>query len=322
MPQSAWDPSLGSLGFCAGTRIVTLDGEAPVEQLAPGTLVLTLSGAGAPLKPVLRTGQAHLDLAAHADPGQVCPVRIAAGAIEAGVPIRDLRVSPDHGIALEDAAGRRGLVPAGLLVNGATVRRDAALGTVTYVQVAIGTHELLMADGMVAESGRGSPGASPPDAQPHLAAAAVREIHARLLERAGACGHRLTDDPGLAVLCAGRLVDRIMGEAGEYAFLLPPGSSVVVLRSRLFVPAETDPAGGDGRCLGVAVDRIVHDGVDLDIVGPACGAGFLPPEGDGPHRWRWTTGEAMLALPVLAQETVLELRLRRGWGRYWLPPRG
>jgi hypothetical protein len=314
-------------GFCAGTRVVTLDGEMPVERLRPGMLVLTLSGNGAPLKPVVRVGQARIDPAADAD--TVRPVRIAADAIGPGVPIRDLCVAPGHGIAVEDADGRRGLVPAASLVNGATIRREPACDTVAYVEVATATHELLMADGMAAESTVDPPS---PTALQHLAAAAAREVHARLLARARSCGHVLTEDPGLTLLCAGGTAgtnpagmvaaEMILGEAGDYVFLLPPGCPAVLLRSRRFVPAETDPAGGDSRRLGVALDRIVHDGIELDMAGPACGAGFLPPEGEAPLCWRWTTGDAVLALPEADQETVLELRLRRGWSRYWLEPAG
>lgn len=80
--------------FCAGTMLVTLRGEVPVETVRPGDLVLTLSGEGAPLKPVTWTGLVEIDLAGHPDPMAVRPVRIAAGAIEPGMPIRDLCVSP------------------------------------------------------------------------------------------------------------------------------------------------------------------------------------------------------------------------------------
>ena len=35
--------------------------------------------------------------------------------------------------------------------------------------------------------------------------------------------------------------------------------------------------------------------------------------------WRWTGGDAVLALQPVAQETTLELHIHLGWGRYWLP---
>jgi hypothetical protein len=236
------------------------------------------------------------------------------------VPIRDLLLSPAHCIAAEDASGRRGVVPAGRLVNGATIRREPAAGPLAFIQPATAEHELLMADGMAAESCRDA--GMPPSAPPlrPLAAAAWGDVHARLLERALACGHRLTADPGLAVLCGEAAAEPILAGDGEHVFLLPPGAGAVRLRSRAFVPADTDPQGGDQRRLGVAVARIVHDGLEIDLDGPACAAGFLPAEGEAALRWRWTTGEALLALPALAHDSVLELRLGAGWSRYWLAP--
>jgi hypothetical protein len=101
---------------------------------------------------------------------------------------------------------------------------------------------------------------------------------------------------------------------------VPPGVELVTLRSRLFVPAETDPSGGDRRTLGVALARAVHDGEEIDLAGPAFGAGFLAPEGGPGGRWRWTVGDAALALARRDDETTLELAVRLGWSRYWLAP--
>ena len=71
--------------FRAGTMLVTLRGEVPAESVRPGDLILTLSGEGAPLKPVTWVGQVEVDLETHPEPMAVRPVRIAAGAIEPGM---------------------------------------------------------------------------------------------------------------------------------------------------------------------------------------------------------------------------------------------
>ena len=330
--------------FRAGVLLVTLKGEVPVERVELGDLVLTLSGEGAPLKPVVWVGRAEVDLDTHPDPFAVRPVRIAAGAVEPGMPIRDLVVSPDHGLLLEDDRGRRVLVPAGSLVNGATVIREPARGRVSYLHIEVDGHDILMADGMAAESffpaasraAFGSnvvslapvppmpadfaPAAREGGVAPYLAGAAAHPLHARLLEAAIAAGRALTEDPGLVVLHEGGACEAIADADGEYVFLVPPGARAVTLRSRLFVPAETDPAGGDRRTLGVPLVRAVHDGEDLDLAGLAFGAGFLPPEGEPGGWWRWTVADAALALAPRDYETTLELVVRRGWSRYWREP--
>lgn len=295
-------------GFLRSTRIVTLAGETPVERLAAGMQVLALSGEGAPLRPVRQVR-----------PGAGAgAVRIAAGAIEDGVPIRDLRVRPGHGIGLEDSFGRRGVVPAALLVNGATITREAA--DEGHVEVLLEAHALLMADGVPAESSPAEAGGLP-----GLAGAELAGLRTRLLERALACGWALTPDDGLTLEAEAGTVEALPRDAGgdeRPVFLLPPGCARVRLRSRRFVPADADPATRDERTLGVALERVVHDGVELAPDGPAFGAGFLPVEGAPGRQWRWTVGEADLLLPPGEGATVLELFLARGWSRYWRAPGG
>src|SRR5271154_2779109 len=143
-------------GFCSGTKLMTLRGEVPVESVRAGDKALTLSGVEAPLKPVIRVRHRRVDLSRHATPILAAPVRVRAGAIEDGVPLRDLRVSPDHALSVEDEKGRRVLIPVLYLANGATILREPAHGSVTYVTVSLERHDILMADGMAAESGPGT----------------------------------------------------------------------------------------------------------------------------------------------------------------------
>ena len=143
-------------GFCSGTKLMTLRGEVPVESVRAGDTALTLSGVEAPLKPVTRVRHRRVDLNRHAAAMLAAPVRVRAGAIEDGVPLRDLRVSPDHALSVEDDTGRRVLIPALYLANGATILREPASGAVTYVTVSLERHDILMGDGMAAESGPGT----------------------------------------------------------------------------------------------------------------------------------------------------------------------
>lgn len=308
MPQPHLKPGRG---FLNGTRLLTLAGELPVEQVAAELQVLTLSGEGPPLQPVLGLRAGRLDERGEA-------VRIAAGAIDDGAPIRDLLALPEQGVGLDDSFGRRRVVPARLLVNGATIRREPAQWA-DFMQVALEAHELVMADGMPAESC--------PTGEERLVVLGEAELalaHARLLERATQLGWRLTADPGLTMLADGAAIRPAPRgssmDNGILAFAIPPRHHELRLLSRCFVPNHTDRDGGDERRLGVAVEHLVHDGEELDLAGPACGSGFLPLEGAPPRRWRWTTGEATLHLPCRDRPTVLEIRVARGWSRYWLDP--
>ncbi|MCW3476588.1 Hint domain-containing protein [Limobrevibacterium gyesilva] len=336
--------------FCAGTKLMTLRGEVPVERVAVGDRVVTLSGNGPPLKQVVWTGHVTIDLDRHPDPLAAAPVRLHAGAVEPGMPVRDLRVSPDHGIFLADEAGQGVLVPALYLVNGATITRDPPTGSVTYFHVELEEHDILMADGMAAESyldtgnrsvfeasviafvprGAAPPAAAPPGFMPAardrascvklVLGADAAPVHARLMAHVQALGHALTHDPALAVTVAGAPAELLSAADGDYIFLLPPGAAAIRLSSRICVPNETDPRGGDARRLGVALARVLHDGAALPLDGPAFGAGFLAAERDGASIWRWTTGDAAMTLTPRAFETTLELHVHTGWSRYWLAP--
>ncbi len=341
------DPT-GSAWFRAGTRVMTLRGEVPIESVHTGDRAVTLSGNGSTLKPVAAVLQMAVDLDRHPDPQTASLIRIRAGAVEPGMPVRDLLVSPGHALSLEDEDGERVLVPALYLVNGATILREPAEGVVAYWQVALEEHDILMADGMAAEGAvqgeaprgkvvpwrragaTGEAATAPPNLlpgareQPACArlvfGAAAAALHARLLAVAQAAGFSLTTDPELVLTAGGKALAPLSESGGEYVFLLPSGTDAVGLRSRTIVPIETNPVGGDTRRLGVAVARLVHDGTDIPLDGPACRSGFLGPEHDGTNAWRWTTGSAAIDLAPRDGETTLELHLHMGWARYWTGP--
>jgi hypothetical protein len=133
--------------FAGGTRIRTDRGETAVESLRAGDLVATVSGRGAPLKPVLWVGRRRVVLAGHPNADAIAPVRIRAGALAENTPSRDLLVSPDHCMFLDGA-----LVAARLLVNGTSITVEAGLAEVTYYHVELEGHDVLLAEGAAAES--------------------------------------------------------------------------------------------------------------------------------------------------------------------------
>ena len=128
--------------FCRGTMIRTARGEVAVEALAIGDLVVTVSGV---LEPVRWVG--HRSYHGRFLREAFRPVRIAAGALGGGLPVRDLRVSPCHAMLIDGV-----LVPAGHLVNGRTVTVDRVCASVDYVHVELPQHEALWAEGAASES--------------------------------------------------------------------------------------------------------------------------------------------------------------------------
>lgn len=130
--------------FCAGTRLATPEGEIAVEQIEPGVMLLTAEGQS---RAVRWVGRSEISLR-FADPLRVLPIRIRAGALGAGLPRRDLLVSPDHALFLDGV-----LAQAGALVNGVTILRERDLpGVFTYYHVELARHELLLAEGAPTES--------------------------------------------------------------------------------------------------------------------------------------------------------------------------
>ncbi|WP_296711194.1 Hint domain-containing protein [Rhodoblastus sp.] len=130
--------------FMAGAMIRTPDGEAAVETLKRGDLVLTAEGAA---KPVAWLGRQTIS-ALFADPVRNWPVRIRAGALDENIPSRDLLLSPDHALLVGGA-----LFHAGALVNGTSIRRETQVPpTWVYYHVELEDHSLILAENTPAET--------------------------------------------------------------------------------------------------------------------------------------------------------------------------
>jgi hypothetical protein len=129
--------------FVAGTAILTPRGEISVESLKIGDSVITQTGAA---QPILWIGRRTLDLRRHPCPAAVQPVCIAANALAEGVPRRDLWVSPDHAMFIDDV-----LIPAQLLLNGLNIYRGAP-ARVAYYHLELPQHDVIFAEHAPAET--------------------------------------------------------------------------------------------------------------------------------------------------------------------------
>lgn len=135
----------GILCYCAGTRIATPEGFKLVEDLEPGDMVCRADGG---ITTVQWLGEQTIS-PKFSHPAKVNPIRFEQGALGDNLPERDLLVSPDHGIAIDGL-----LINASALVNGRTIRqeREIPLESFTYYHVETEAHELLLAEGVAAES--------------------------------------------------------------------------------------------------------------------------------------------------------------------------
>jgi len=75
------------------------------------------------------------------------PVLIRAGALGASVPLRDLYVSPDHAMYLDEV-----LIAAEHLVNGVSIIRCQDVDSVHYFHIELDRHDVIFAEGAAAET--------------------------------------------------------------------------------------------------------------------------------------------------------------------------
>jgi hypothetical protein len=122
--------------FVDGTRILTEAGEVEVERLEPGVRVVSVLHRK--LLPIAWIGHRRLR--------EASPVRVVVNAFGPGEPHRDLWLSPDHALLVDQV-----LIPVRYLVNGVTIvqeHRDEAF----YYHIELSTHGVLLAEGLPAES--------------------------------------------------------------------------------------------------------------------------------------------------------------------------
>jgi hypothetical protein len=179
-------------------------------------------------------------------------------------PCRDLNLTRGHSLLIEDQ-----LVPVDLLVNYRTILWDDRARVVEYYHIELDEHDVLFADGTLAESyiedgnrvlfqnSRDRSGEPP---MRWLAPVLTKgpeldRIWAKLVERAGGpIEVETTDDPDLHLLVDGQRLDPAAIEGQVYSFILKRQPGDLHIRSRSVIPAASGHCR-DGRLLGVAISR-------------------------------------------------------------------
>ncbi|PHQ96891.1 MAG: type I secretion protein [Marinosulfonomonas sp.] len=137
---------LGPPCFTAGTMIETPEGEVRVEDLEIGDLVTTKDHGPQPIR--------WIGTRKVAGQGEFAPILFKAGAIGN---TRDLRVSPQHRMLLQDWRAElffgedEVLCAAGKLLNDSTILK-APCDTVDYIHLMFDAHEVIYAQGTPSES--------------------------------------------------------------------------------------------------------------------------------------------------------------------------
>jgi hypothetical protein len=291
--------------FAAGTRILTERGDTPVEELAPGDFAITAENE---LEKVIWIGRRDVEFSAHPAPGQIRPVRIAAGALAMGVPERELVLSPDHALYFDGS-----LVAVRDLIDGIAIRQDFDVKSVRYYHVELESHAVLLAEGAGAESfldsgqravfssssarlegaGRRADGRVAPLVTGGEELAAIRaRLHARKLM----LGISVAEAPYFALRLGVELLFPSENMPGRVTFTLPAGVSEAVFCSPVFIPAEVDPASMDRRRVGAAIADVFVDGrlTAIETVFLAADLHRRAPR----ETATWTRGAARLKIPV------------------------
>lgn len=336
---------LDSVCFEAGTHILTKHGSRPVETLSAGDLVAVEQDGEQTFQPVKWMGSRTIDLTRHPRIRNAAPIRIAAGAFGDNLPLRQLSVSPEHCMFLDGK-----LVPAKLLINGATIRQDTQARSVTYYHVETESHSILLAEGVPAESyldtgnrsffsNAGLATTLHPEFDvnsdlstwQHVACAPfattseeIAPIWQKLADRADSLNifapkQPAVEDPDLHIIVDGRRLQPVSDRDSRYVFAVPAGARSVTISSRKFVPADKMVAAErDTRMLGVSVDwvaiRSSGNETILTADHPALTTGWHGTENAGGRMYRWTDGAASIPWDDVHGPAMVTIRCASaGW---------
>jgi hypothetical protein len=320
----------GPVCFAEGSKILTARGEVAVEDLVEGDEVVTAAGG---LRPAIWIGSRHMRCDRHPRPEDVQPVRVRTGAFGDSLPVRDLRLSPGHAVAVDGV-----LAPISLLINGATIVQES-VETVRYFHVELDAHDVILAEGLACESyfddgnrevfgnapghlalyGRLDPQDWDQACLPILRQGSESEaLRQRLRTRAQTLGWTQSRALQVTLEADGQSVAPVFSTEQRLWFLTP-AARTLRLCSPATVPALVEPGHDDPRRLGVAVSALRIGGEPIDLASDTLDRGFHGlerREADG-RSWRWTDGAA--ELPSTPHPTMIEVEVLMVSPR-WIAP--
>ena len=299
-----------SVCFAKGTLILTPSGKRPVETIGTGDTVVTDRG----VQTVIWAGSRKITLRG-AQPDEAFLVRIRRNAFGAGEPLRDLLVTPEHCVFVQNS-----LVPVRMLVNGGSIFYDRTIREYTYYHLEVENHALLYAENLRAESyyrgtnsllfgTHGGSNTEPPRERAYplmVERPVVEKIWRELTERAGQLGYIFQQEqpapqaPFVLTTPNGRIIARTE-QNGPYAvFMIPSDIDHVYITTQTSRPDQAiGPYVDDRRDLGVLIgqvkitDRGDTRRLDDHLTSPLLG-GWSALENS---HIRWTTTSGLLPLP-------------------------
>lgn len=327
----------------SGTRVATLFGPIRVDDLKIGDMLVVAFGAAQPVR-WIGTRNYVGKLMPKTDIHGLMPIRIAAEALGAGIPERDLLLSPDHLVRIGGV-----FVPAERLLNAGTIARHEIPGAVRYFNIELASHNAIHAEGTAVASllgdmsyynsfgnvleymrlGYADRFVPLRSCLPVVTGGeALDYIRSAIEAQAERLGQATTTDADVHLQVDGVPVRATSGGGRALRFTVAPGAREVRIVSRCVAPADLEPRQTDFRPLGIrlcALTLRTGDGVrDVPIDDPRLVVGVYGVEGMG-ERWRWTNGNVRLPDDVVASMAAggtLEVRWLGADLRYPLRPSG
>jgi len=317
--------------FLAGSLIRTVRGDVAVEEIGASDSVVAIVDGVEVARPVVRVGRSRVTVntALYGDEAQY-PVRIAREAIAEGRPDRDLLVTPEHCLLIDER-----FVPVRMLVNGMSIRYETSIVSYDHYHVETVGHSVIVANNLLTEShldtGRrhvvhedetvvrlnaralnwADDAAAPLDVSRAFVEPRFRALERRALRdgfEAIEETRALTEESDLhLVMPGGQVLRPSRRDDACVVFTVPAAVSRVRVVSRASRPSDTiGPFVDDRRRLGVLVGAVTLSDAEgvreigSHLVDHAVEGWSVPEQG----KCRWTDGDAVLELGMAGSGTL------------------